>query len=98
MPSAFNGLSGQLSQDDITSLIRSAEMERAGIRILAGLLVFAALAAGCTKILSEHLDTIRVLADLGDANMQQLLGDMYLQGHGVPLDYARIREVVPQGR
>ena len=63
-------------------------MERAGIRILAVVLVFAALAAGCTKILSEHLDTIRVLADLGDANMQQLLGDMYLQGHGVPLDYA----------
>ena len=46
------------------------------------------LVAGCTKVLTEHLDTIRVLADLGDANMQQLLGDMYLQGHVVPLDYA----------
>ena len=48
--------------------------------------MLAAPVAGCTKILSEHLDTIRVLADLGDANMQLLLGDMYLQGHGVPKD------------
>ena len=58
------------------------------MRIPVVVLVLAALVAGCTKVLSEHLDTIRVLAHLGDANMQLLLGDMYVQGHGVPVDYA----------
>lgn len=58
------------------------------MRILAGVLVLTAIVAGCAKTLTEHLDTIRVLASMGDADMQQLLGDMYLQGQGVPLDYA----------
>ena len=58
------------------------------MRILAVVLVLTAIVAGCTKVLSEHLDTIRALASMGDADMQQLLGDMYVQGHGVPQDYA----------
>ena len=56
---------------------------------LAAILVLAALAAGCGKVMRENLDIIRASAALGDRDMQQLLGDMYMQGHGgVPLDYA----------
>ena len=59
------------------------------LRNLAAILALAALAAGCGKVLREHLDTIRASAALGDRDMQQLLGDMYMQGQGgVPLDYA----------
>ena len=61
----------------------------AWMRSLTAILVFAALATGCGKVLREHLDTIRAAAALGDRDMQQLLGDMYMQGQGgVPLDYA----------
>ena len=65
-------------------------MERvAWMRSLAAILVFATLAAGCGKVLREHLDTIRAAAALGNRDMQQLLGDMYMSGQGgVPLDYA----------
>ena len=62
-------------------------MERAGIRILAVVLVFAALAAGCTKILSEHLG-YGCLPTWVMPTCSSSFGDMYLQGHGVPLDYA----------
>ena len=61
------------------------------IRTLAAVLVvLTTLVAGCgAKISSEDLLMIQNLAALGDADAQQLLGDMYLQGQGgVPLDYA----------
>ena len=58
-------------------------------RSLVVILVLAGLTAGCGKILREHLDTIQASAALGHRDMQQFLGDMYMQGQGgVPLDYA----------
>ena len=60
------------------------------LTLAAVLVVLATLVPGCgAKISSEDLLTIQNLAALGDADAQQLLGDMYLQGQGgVPLDYA----------
>ena len=59
------------------------------IRNLAAVVVLAALVAGCGKALREHLDIIRASAALGDRDMQELLGDLHMQGQGgVPLDYA----------
>ena len=80
--------------------------QTAWIRTLAAVLVvLATLVAGCcAKISSEDLLMIQNLAGLGDADAQQLLGDMYLQGQGgVPLDYAeaarwyRNRKAAEQG-
>lgn len=67
---------------------------------LAGVLT---LATGCSsKVSNEDLAIARAAAALGYVDAQQLLGDMYLQGHGVPLDYDEsakwYRKAAEQGR
>ena len=62
-------------------------MGRLAVLVVA-LAVLLTLATGCSsKVSSEDLAIVRAAAALGYVDAQQLLGDMYLQGHGVPLDY-----------
>ena len=60
-------------------------MKRA--RKMRNLASVPALAAGCGKVMRKHLDIIRAAAAPGNRNVQQFLGDMYMQEQGgVPLD------------
>jgi Sel1 repeat len=55
---------------------------------LLALLVVASLAAVCENAYGENLETLRQLANEGNAKAQIDLGNKYKEGHGVPQDYA----------
>jgi TPR repeat protein len=55
---------------------------------LLALLVVASLAAVCENAYGENLETLRQLANEGNAKAQIDLGLMYANGHGVPQDHA----------